>query len=58
MQLERVASSVCPDLFGEYSDPPREEGARLYTSQQPYPGQSAHPLLFHSESSAPYRRGR
>ena len=33
--FERVASSICPDLFGEYGDLPRE-GERVYAST-PYP---------------------
>ena len=45
--FERVASSVCPDLFGEYGDLPRE-GERVYAST-PYPADQ--PILFHSESS-------
>jgi alpha-ketoglutarate-dependent taurine dioxygenase len=45
--FERVASSICPDLFGEYGDLPRE-GERVYAST-PYPADQ--PILFHSESS-------
>lgn len=45
--FERVASSVCPDLFGEYGDLPRE-GERVYAST-PYPADQ--PILFHSESA-------
>jgi alpha-ketoglutarate-dependent taurine dioxygenase len=45
--FERVALSLCPDLFGEYGDLPRE-GERVYAST-PYPADQ--PILFHSESS-------
>ena len=47
--FERAASAVCPDLFGEYGDLPREEvGGKVYGST-PYPADRA--ILFHNESS-------
>ena len=47
--FERVALALCPDLFGDYGDLPREsEGERVYAST-PYPADQ--PILFHSESS-------
>ncbi len=47
--FERVASAICPDLFGDYGDLPREgESRRIYKST-PYPNDL--PILFHNESS-------
>jgi len=47
--FERVASAVCPDLFAEYGDLPRDgESKRIYKST-PYPPEL--PILFHNESS-------
>jgi hypothetical protein len=48
-EFERVASSICPELFGEYGDLPREGvSGRVYAST-PYPANQ--PILFHNESS-------
>ncbi len=47
--FERFVSAICPDLFTEYGDLPREQyGQKVYGST-PYP--SEHPILFHNESS-------
>ncbi|MGH7999037.1 MAG: condensation domain-containing protein, partial [Brasilonema sp.] len=47
--FENVAQAICPDLFGEYGDLPREEvGGKVYGST-PYPQEKA--ILFHNESS-------
>ncbi len=45
--FERVAMALCPTLYGEYGDLPRE-GERVYGST-PYPADQS--ILFHSESS-------
>ncbi|HYK43003.1 MAG TPA: amino acid adenylation domain-containing protein, partial [Thermoanaerobaculia bacterium] len=51
--FERFASTLCPELFGEYGDLPREEiGGKVYGST-PYP--SDQPILFHNESSHMHR---
>jgi alpha-ketoglutarate-dependent taurine dioxygenase len=48
-QFEAVAGAVCPQLFGEYGDLPKEDGVdRIYHST-PYPHDMA--ILFHNESS-------
>ncbi len=48
-EFERFASAVCPELFSEYGDLPREQmGGRVYGST-PYPNDR--PILFHNESS-------
>jgi alpha-ketoglutarate-dependent taurine dioxygenase len=47
--FERVASSICQDLFSEYGDLPREGVAgKVYTST-PYPEDKC--ILYHNESS-------
>ena len=47
--FERVCSAVCPDLFAEYGDLPREGiSDRVYQST-PYPPDMT--ILFHNESS-------
>jgi hypothetical protein len=47
--FEKVALAICPELFGEYGDLPREGvSAKVYGST-PYP--SDQPILFHNESS-------
>jgi alpha-ketoglutarate-dependent taurine dioxygenase len=47
--FERFAGSLCPELFGEYGDLPREGvGGKVYSST-PYPPDK--PILFHNESS-------
>jgi alpha-ketoglutarate-dependent taurine dioxygenase len=51
--FEQVAASICPELFGEYGDLPREGiGGKVYTST-PYPADRA--ILFHNESSHLHR---
>jgi len=52
-QFESFAKAVCPDLFGEYGDLPREEmGGKVYGST-PYPSDET--ILFHNESSHMHR---
>ncbi|HZE69985.1 MAG TPA: amino acid adenylation domain-containing protein [Pyrinomonadaceae bacterium] len=52
-EFERTASAICPELFGEYGDLPREElGGKVYGST-PYPADET--ILFHNESSHLYR---
>ncbi len=52
-QFERFAAAVCPNLFGEYGDLPREElGGKVYGST-PYPADET--ILFHNESSHMHR---
>jgi alpha-ketoglutarate-dependent taurine dioxygenase/acyl carrier protein len=52
-EFERFASGLCPELFGEYGDLPRESvGGRVYGST-PYP--SDQPILFHNESAHMHR---
>ncbi len=47
--FENFAGAICPELFGEYGDLPREEvGGKVYGST-PYPSNKA--ILFHNESS-------
>jgi alpha-ketoglutarate-dependent taurine dioxygenase len=51
--FERFASTLCPELFGEYGDLPREElGGKVYGST-PYPSDQT--ILFHNESSHMHR---
>ena len=51
--FERFAQSLCPALFGEYGDLPREElGGKVYGST-PYPSDET--ILFHNESSHMHR---
>jgi non-ribosomal peptide synthetase component F len=51
--FERFAESLCPALFGEYGDLPREElGGKVYGST-PYPADET--ILFHNESSHMHR---
>jgi len=48
-EFEQVATVICPDLFTEYGDLPREAVAgKVYTST-PYPQDM--PILLHNESS-------
>jgi amino acid adenylation domain-containing protein len=48
-EFERFAAAICPELFGEYGDLPREElGGKVYGST-PYPADET--ILFHNESS-------
>jgi amino acid adenylation domain-containing protein len=47
--FEQFAQAICPSLFAEYGDLPREEmGGKVYGST-PYPAEKA--ILFHNESS-------
>lgn len=47
--FERVAGSICRELFSEYGDLPREDvGGKVYTST-PYPETKS--ILYHNESS-------
>ena len=51
--FESFAKAVCPDLFGDYGDLPREElGGQVYGST-PYPAEER--ILFHNESSHMHR---
>lgn len=51
--FEAFASAICPELFGEYGDLPREElGGKVYGST-PYPVDET--ILFHNESSHMHR---
>jgi amino acid adenylation domain-containing protein len=51
--FERFAAGICPDLYGEYGDLPREEeGGKVYRST-PYPPDKS--ILFHNESSHMHR---
>jgi acyl carrier protein/alpha-ketoglutarate-dependent taurine dioxygenase len=48
-EFEDFALAVCPNLFNQYGDLPRENvGRNIYTST-PYPSEQA--ILFHNESS-------
>jgi len=52
-QFESFASTIAPDLFGEYGDLPSEEqGQKVYRST-PYPADKT--ILFHNESSHMHR---
>jgi amino acid adenylation domain-containing protein len=47
--FERLAAALCPPLYADYGDLPRERaGGRVYSST-PYPNDRA--ILFHNESS-------
>ena len=51
--FEGFAKQVCPSLFGDYGDLPREEeGQKVYHST-PYPADKS--ILFHNESSHMHR---
>ncbi|MFL6261089.1 MAG: TauD/TfdA family dioxygenase [Thermoanaerobaculia bacterium] len=51
--FEAFAAAICPNLFGEYGDLPREaKGERVYKST-PYPNDKT--ILFHNESSHMHR---
>lgn len=51
--FEHTAAAICPELFGEYGDLPREGlGGRVYGST-PYPADET--ILFHNESSHMHR---
>ncbi|OAB58112.1 hypothetical protein AY600_04785 [Phormidium willei BDU 130791] len=48
-EFEQVAQAICPQLFAEYGDLPREDvGGKVYGST-PYPAEQA--IRFHNESS-------
>jgi amino acid adenylation domain-containing protein len=52
-EFERFAQAMCPELYGEYGDLPKEEsGSKTYRST-PYPPDQA--ILFHNESSHLHR---
>lgn len=49
IEFERCAKAVCPELFNEYGDLPRQQvSGNIYTST-PYPADQA--ILLHNESS-------
>lgn len=51
--FEEVAEALCPDLFTDYGDLPKEEeGEKVYRST-PYPPEKT--ILFHNESSHMHR---
>lgn len=48
-KFEQTACAVCPELFGQYGDLPKEvKGQKIYKST-PYPNDKA--IMFHNESS-------
>jgi hypothetical protein len=52
-KFQEVASAICPELFGEYGDLPREGvNGKVYGST-PYPSNES--ILFHNESSHMHR---
>jgi alpha-ketoglutarate-dependent taurine dioxygenase len=51
--FEQVAQSLCPALFSEYGDLPREKAGRHVYGSTPYPADKA--ILFHNESSHLHR---
>lgn len=48
-KFEEVVSTICPNLFANYGDLPREDGSEIVYSSTPYPNDL--PILFHNESS-------
>lgn len=48
-KFEQVASAICPDLFANYGDLPREGKSEKVYHSTPYPSDRA--ILFHNESS-------
>lgn len=48
-EFEKVASAICPELFDNYGDLPREGISERVYSSTPYPSDQA--ILFHNESS-------
>ena len=48
-EFEKVASAICPKLFGNYGDLPREGISNKVYGSTPYPSNQA--ILFHNESS-------
>lgn len=51
--FEQVAQALCPALFSEYGDLPREKAGRHVYGSTPYPADKA--ILFHNESSHLHR---
>jgi alpha-ketoglutarate-dependent taurine dioxygenase len=51
--FEQVAQALCPSLFGEYGDLPREKAGRHLYGSTPYPADKT--ILFHNESSHLHR---
>ena len=49
LDFEKVAGSICSDLFGEYGDLPHEDLTNKIYHSTPYPADKA--ILFHNESS-------
>ncbi|MBE7384649.1 MAG: amino acid adenylation domain-containing protein [Leptolyngbya sp. SIO1E4] len=47
--FEKVANAICPNLFGNYGDLPREGVSENVYGSTPYPADQA--ILFHNESS-------
>lgn len=47
--FENLAQAICPELFGEYGDLPREGISHKVYGSTPYPADQA--ILFHNESS-------
>jgi hypothetical protein len=47
--FEKAASAICPDLFAEYGDLPREGASDRVYASTPYPADET--ILFHNESS-------
>jgi alpha-ketoglutarate-dependent taurine dioxygenase len=51
--FEQFALAICPELFGEYGDLPREGVSGKVYGSTPYPSDQA--ILFHNESSHMHR---
>jgi alpha-ketoglutarate-dependent taurine dioxygenase len=51
--FERCAAAICPDLFSEYGDLPREQVSTKVYGSTPYPSNQS--ILFHNESSHLHR---
>jgi amino acid adenylation domain-containing protein len=51
--FEQVAQALCPALFSEYGDLPREKAGRHLYGSTPYPADKT--ILFHNESSHLHR---
>jgi alpha-ketoglutarate-dependent taurine dioxygenase len=51
--FEQFASAICPELFGEYGDLPREGVSGKVYGSTPYPADKM--ILFHNESSHLHR---
>jgi len=49
LEFENLAQAICPELFGEYGDLPREGISNKVYGSTPYPADQA--ILFHNESS-------